>query len=381
MARMKLFRLPTQVCIEPGCLRHLPQVVRERGVSRVLLVTDRHLAQREFLLAARTELERAGLLCDLFEEVESNPRTSTVERIAAQAREERAQLIVGLGGGSVLDAAKAAAMLATNAGGALDFVGRDLFGAQPLPFVAVPTTCGTGSEVTWVAVITSKERATKVSIKGMGMFPDVALVDAELLRDLPTSLLASTSMDALTHAIEACTGRLANPTSDALATEAILRIMGSLEQAVNDPAAAESARQDLACASTLAGMAFGNSDVGAVHCLSETLGGLFDVPHGLANAILLAPLQRYQLDSCAGVFARLETRLGGNSDASAQSRAFLERIEALARAVHIPPFSALNIPTDAFGDIARRSVLNGSNSSCPQTMGEEDYLRILEGLI
>ncbi|MFT5690398.1 MAG: alcohol dehydrogenase, partial [Planctomycetota bacterium] len=284
---MNLFRLPTHVSIEPGCLARLPELVQQLGSQRVLLVTDEYLSQTDFCRGAQAAIEASGASCEVYSKVESNPRTSTVERIAELAREQNSQMLIGIGGGSVLDAAKAAAMLATNGGSLLDYVGKDRIAKEPLPFIAVPTTCGTGSEVTWVAVVTSEDAASKVSVKGLGMFPDFALVDAELIAKLPPPLLASTSMDALTHAIEASTGKCANPISDALSDQAVQRIFGYLERAVADSAGDPEARDHIACASTLAGVSFGNSDVGAVHCLSETLGGLFDVPHGLANAILL----------------------------------------------------------------------------------------------
>ena len=377
---MSFFRLPTHVRIQPGCLAELPEVLQARGAARVLLVTDPVLSAVGFVQAAVDAVRAAGLDCQVFAEVEPNPRVTTVERIAATAKDQRAEAIVGVGGGSVLDAAKGAAMLAANEGDLLDYVGKDLYANEPLPFVAVPTTCGTGSEVTWVSVITAADAGTKVSIKGLGMFPDVALVDADLLADLPPHLIASTSMDALTHAIEAMTGRIANPTSDALAEQAIERIFDHLEHVVSDPRGQVPSRNEIACAATLAGMAFGNSDVGAVHCLSETLGGLFDVPHGLANAILLAPVQRYQLESSADVYARLEARVSRRPATADAAVHFLERIERLGATVGIPSFSSLDIPRDRYDEIARRSVENGSNDSCPQPMAAADYRAILDSL-
>ncbi len=386
MLPMNFFRLPTHVSIEPGCLAQLPELVQQLGSQRVLLVTDEYLSQTEFCRTARAGIEGVGASCEVVSKVESNPRTTTVERIAELARERDSQVMIGIGGGSVLDAAKAAAMLATNGGALLDYVGKDRIAKQPLPFIAVPTTCGTGSEVTWVSVVTSEDAASKVSVKGLGMFPDYALVDAELIAQLPRPLLASTSMDALTHAIEASTGAYANPVSDALSDRAVQRIFGYLERAVADSAGDLEARDHIACASTLAGVSFGNSDVGAVHCLSETLGGLFDVPHGLANAILLGPVLRYQLASSTAPLSRFEGVVAGrprSTDGAAASEAaasFVERVEALSGAVEIPLFSSLDIPRDAYGDIAARCVANGSNNSCPQTMAESDYRHILEHL-
>jgi alcohol dehydrogenase len=371
------FRVPTRVCIEPGCVGRLPRVAQDLGARSVLFVTDGGLAELEPTRAALEALRHAGLEVGLFTEVETNPRTTTAERIAERAAQH--QLVIGFGGGSVLDAAKAAAMLASNQGGALDFVGKNRFTAPPLPFIAVPTTCGTGSEVTWVSVLTDRDSATKVSIKGDGMFPDVALVDADLVAGLPRQLVAQTGLDALTHALEATTGRRRNPATDAMAEASIELTFRYLGRAVADIASDAAAREGVVRAATLAGMAFSNADVGGVHCLSETLGGLGDVPHGLANAILLEPVLRYHLRH---VEARL-IELGPRIDPEVMGFtgvSILARIGALVVELGIPAFSSLGFTPDDYPRIAAGAVANGSNDSNPQPMGEADYLQILQGL-
>lgn len=369
------FRTPTRVHIEDGCRHRLPEIVAALGGQRVLLVTDPGLMRTGLVAPIAGMMAAAGSRVETFDEVESNPRVATTQRIAARARD--VDVIVGLGGGSVLDAAKAAAMLATNEGEIVDYIGANRFKNNPLPFIAVPTTCGTGSEVTWVAVITDEARSTKISIKGDKMFPDAALVDSELIRDLPKELIATTGMDALTHAIEATTGRPRNPVSDAMAEKAIELLLTMLPRAVRDARSDHLARQAVMRASTIAGLAFGNTDVGGVHCLSETLGGLHDVAHGLANAILLAPVMRYHLPAAR---ERLETLSVLAGCAVPDAEAFLHHIEALGTELGIPTFSSLNIDRATWPEIARRSTENGSNASNPQPMAAEDYLRILETL-
>jgi alcohol dehydrogenase len=313
-----------------------------------------------------------------FDDVEPNPRASTVDRLAAWGREERAELVLGIGGGSALDAAKAAAMLMTNGGSAADYEGRDRYKNRPLPFIAVPTTCGTGSEVTWVSVLTVEERQAKISVKGETMFPDWALVDCELLRTLPARVVAWTGMDALTHAVEAFTCRPANPISDVLAVSAVSLLFHYLRRAAADVAGDAEAREAVMRASTLAGLAFGNADVAAVHCLSETLGGRFDLPHGLANAVLLAPVTRYNLPDCAEKLAALESALPAGSGEGAEG--VLQAIESLVRDLGIPPFRDLGIPVEDYPWIAERAVHNGSNRSNPRVMGVVEYLEVLEGM-
>ena len=313
----------------------------------------------------------------LFDEVEANPRTTTAERIAQIAIETGRDLIVAIGGGSSLEAAKAAAMLATNGGRAIDHVGQQDFAESPLPFVAIPTTCGTGSEVTWVAVLTDQDRKRKISLKGPPMFPTVALVDSDFLGSLPSRLLAATALDALTHALEATTGRRRNPISDALAEKAIVLLLENLQGAWDGTGGA-AAREAVMRASTLAGLAFGNSDVGAVHCLSESLGGLFDLPHGLCNAVLLGPVLRAHGASIEDRLAEIDAIANRTHTGSAER--LLGRVEGLVAAVGIPGFASLGVEAEDHTRLAEEAVRNGSNASNPRTMEVEDYLSILQGM-
>ncbi len=386
------FRLPTRTLIAPGSLSRLPEIAASYTPRRLLLVTDRGLAATglpDRVTGALAASVPGGLAVLRRDDIEPNPRAATVDRLADWARGEGVDLVVGLGGGSVLDAAKAAAMLVPNSGSIAAYEGRERFSAAPLPFLAVPTTCGTGSEVTWVAVITQPERLWKMSVKGERMFPRWAIVDADLLATLPPRYVAWTGLDALTHALEATTGRAANPASDALALRAVALLFRHLRRAVEDPAGDAEARAAVMEASTLAGMAFGNADVGPVHCLSETLGARWDLPHGLLNAVLLAPVLRSHLPAICERLAPVESQLGGGGARSAdgarpapeeRAERVLLSIEALAEAFAIPPFGELNIPAKDFPWIAKRAAENGSNPSSPRPMGPPEYLALLESL-
>ncbi len=383
---MGAFHMPTRTTIEPGCLSRLPDLLTERGLSRTLLVIDRGLSDTPWPDLVRKRLSASGATATLFDEVEANPRTTTANRAAALIREEAIEAVVALGGGSALDAGKAAAMLAVNPGDALNYEGKNRFPNPPLPFFAVPTTCGTGSEVTWVAVLTDEDSRRKISVKGVGMFPDCALVDANLLRTLPARLVAWTGMDALTHALEATTGRMANPVSDAMAEKAIALLFAYLPRAAEDIEGDGQAREAVARAATLAGMAFGNADVGGVHCVSESIGALYDTPHGLANAILLAPMMRYHLRG--GCLERRFAELcpvvepGAARDARPADLAerFLSRLEGLSQKLAIPAFASLSIPAGAFSEIAALAASNGSNDSNPQPMDAGRYREFLDDL-
>lgn len=377
-AMIRPFRAPTRVLMAPGSLARLPEIVSGYAPRRVLLVTDSGIAESGWPERVWRDLAGIGIEAITFDGVEPNPRASTVDRLAEWGREEGVSLVLGIGGGSVLDAAKAAAMVIPNGGPTAGYEGRDRYEIQPLPFVAVPTTCGTGSEVTWVSVLTVEERQAKISVKGETMYPDWAVVDADLLRTLPARQVAWTGVDALTHSVEAATCRLANPVSDALAATAVSLLFRYLRRAVADIAGDAEAREAVMRASTLAGLSFGSADVAAVHCLSETLGGRWDLPHGLANAVLLLPVQRYNLPASAERLAALESALPPGSGAGADG--VLRAIESLLKDLAVPRFQELGISPADYSWIAEQAARNGSNPSNPREMGPAEYLELLSSL-
>jgi alcohol dehydrogenase len=384
------YHLPTEIIFGPGVVDEVGGAVRDKlRSSRPLLVTDKGIIGAG--IAEHVLTRFPGL--PVFDAVEPNPRHTTVDRAGELAREARADLIIGLGGGSALDAAKSVALLATNPGGIEDYEGRERYRRAPLPVVAIPTTCGTGSEVTWVAVITHTGRRFKMSIKGPKMYPAAALVDPGLLVSLPAPLVAATGLDALTHAIEAITAKPATPISDALALEAVRLIFRHLPGAHHDIRANAAAREGLMMGSLLAGMAFGNSDVGAVHCLAESVGSLYDTPHGLANAVFLPYVMEFNLTAASGKYALAAAALlprgarneevgiatqpwieGGQEGAA---RRLIDEIRRLSREIGIPNFRELGIPESDYEFIARKSVENNSNASNARPAGVDDYLGIL----
>lgn len=372
------FRAPTRLDLAPGALRFLPDRVAGLGCHRLLLVTDEGVLATGLPARVADRLRAVSITVEVATEVESNPRTHTAEGLARRAVATDCAGVLGIGGGSVIDAAKAAAMLATNGGGALDYVGCNRFESSPLPFIAVPTTCGTGSEVTWVSVLTDPSAQRKVSLKGDRMFPDVALVDSEVLATLPPALLATTAVDALTHAIEATTCSVRNPVSDGLAEQAVALAFAFLPRAYRDVMGDGEARAAVMQAATLAGLAFGSADVAAVHCLSEALGGLYDVPHGLANAVLLVPTLAAHGGAVARRLAELDARVHGEAlgDGAGSAR-FLRELTRLLAVLEIPSFRSLDIPLRDHARIAAEAVANGSNGSNPRPMRAPDYQAIL----
>jgi alcohol dehydrogenase len=372
---MFTFQAPTRVRFGAGTADHLAEEVELIAkAARILLVTDKGIVSAGIAGRMVRELPQA----EVFDEVEANPRQATVDRAGELARRLKPAVVVGLGGGSALDAAKAVALLATNPGRIEDYEGRSLYRARPLPVLAVPTTCGTGSEVTWVAVITHAGRRFKMSIKGPEMFPATAVVDPNLLRTLPAPLVASTGLDALTHALEAFTVKPGTALTDLFARQAASLLFAHLPAAFRDIGGQPVAREKVMLGSLLAGFAFGNSDVGAVHCLAESVGSLFDTPHGVANSVFLPWVMDYNLPVSQARYAEMERLVGrGDHDDGRAALSLIERVRGLSRSLGIPSFDKLGIGPEHFREIAEKSAANNSNPSNPRPVGVEDYLDIL----
>ncbi|AEI66330.1 iron-containing alcohol dehydrogenase [Corallococcus macrosporus] len=280
------FATATRVVFGPGRLAEAPEIIRGLGGTRVLLVTGANPARARPL---QESLERLGLHVTVFS-VDGEPTVERAREGTAVALEAGCDAVVAMGGGSALDAGKALAALAANGGDPLDYlevIGRGQPLTRPsLPFVAIPTTAGTGSEVTRNAVLGSKDAKVKASLRSPHMLPRVALVDPELLTGAPAAVLASSGMDALSQLIEPFLSARANPLTDALAREGLRRSARSLRRAVLEGPDA-SAREDLALASLFGGLCLANSGLGAVHGFAAPVGGMLDAPHGAVCAALL----------------------------------------------------------------------------------------------
>jgi len=252
-------------------------------------------------------LEGIGAHNEQFNEIEPNPRDKTVEKMVLNLEKEKIDLIIALGGGSVIDAAKAFAALYSFGGKCLDYEGEGKVSGKALPIIAIPTTAGTGSEVTCWSVLTAEHGNRPPYKFGIGseyLMPIVAVLDPELTLSLPPQLTAATGVDALTHAVEAYTSKAANLFTDALALEAIKIIAEYLPKVVADPGYL-AGRHYLLQASTMAGIAFNIADLGAVHSMSEAVGGLYDLGHGLSNAIILPHVINYNYSAAPGRYSRI----------------------------------------------------------------------------
>ena len=381
---MKPFNFNTSASIRfgAGLLAQLGEMVVNEIGTRVLLVTDPGMMATGIVDKALASLKGAGVEVTLYQDVKADPPESTVNLCAQMAIECKAQGVIGLGGGSSLDVAKLAALLATGNQSLQDAYGVGNAKGPRLPLILVPTTSGTGSEVTPISIVTTGE-SEKMGVVSPVILPDIALLDPELTLGLPPHITAATGIDAMVHAIEAYASASANnnPISLNLATEA-LRLMGaSLETAVHSGDNLK-ARSDMLLGSMMAGQAFANSPVAAVHALAYPIGGHFHVPHGLSNALVLPYVLRFNAEVAPKPYAEIAAftfpELAKITDEKERANAFCEAMADLSkrcglqqtlREMDIPPDFLPKLASDAMNQT--RLLVNN-----PRELTEADALNI-----
>ncbi len=345
------FASPTRVLLGADALSELAARLPALGTS-VLVVTDPGVKAAGILDEVVAAIE-STVKVSVFSEVAGNPDVATVDGAVAAARTAGADIVLGLGGGSSIDVAKSAALVATNGGGIADYEGADRFSTRPLPIVAIPTTVGSGSEVTKGAVITNPATHVKMVIVSDLLFPTLAVLAPSLVAKLPGKLAATTGMDALTHAVEAYVAKGANPLTDVINIGAIELIGRSIVKATRGDA---DALYDMLIASCMAGIGFHDAGLGAVHALANTLGGHYGVHHGTANALFLPYVIDYNLEAAPAKFARIASALGedvAGLDDMAAARLAAAAVHRLADETGVPRrLSELNVPASAIDTLA-----------------------------
>ncbi|MDD2058536.1 iron-containing alcohol dehydrogenase [Pseudomonas sp. GD03860] len=298
------FQTTKSLVIERGAARRLATQVRALGAGSVLLVTDPGVVAAGLLEQVLVGFEGEDVAVTVYAQVQADPPESVIQAAVEAAQACGADCVVGLGGGSSLDAAKLAALLACSGESLVEVYGINQAKGPRLPLILVPTTAGTGSEVTAVSVVTTGAGEKNVVISPL-LLPDLAVLDATLTLGLPAHVTAATGIDAMVHAVEAYTSKhLKNPLSDCLAREALRLLSANLHRACQDGADLE-ARENMLLGACLAGMAFANAPVAAVHALAYPIGARFHVPHGLSNALVLGPVLRFNLEVAAPLYAEL----------------------------------------------------------------------------
>jgi len=382
--RILLFRQPTFVRYGFGVSGAAGEEARELGATRVLIVTDRGVRDAGLVEGVVASLRKVGLDCEIFDEVESNPTTVTVERALAQLRGTDADGVVAIGGGSPMDTGKAAAFLATNGGKVADYMGADKVEVAPLPCIAIPTTAGTSSEVTNNVVFTDPESHLKFAIGSPNAAARRALIDPELTVTLPPALTAATGMDALTHALESYTTKGAYDLTEALALEAIRLIGRWLPVAVQDGQNRE-ARERMMMACLLCGIAFNQSRLTIVHAMSHPVSGWCGTPHGVANAILLPHVMAFNLEYAQERLALVAEALAvdtkGMSVAEA-AHAAVDKVRGMNDELGIPPnLSAVGVRAELIPHMTTDAMKSGNVSINPRPTTYEDVVAIYEAAI
>ncbi len=365
----------TQLAFGWGAIRELSVAVRRFGWKRVLVITDPVIAKLSMMSAVTDELRRGGASPELFDGGEPEPSVEAANRAIAVARAGQPDAIIGLGGGSNIDLAKMTAVVARHGGTPQDYFGFNKVPSPTIPLIAIPTTAGTGSEVSHSSVLTDRQNAVKVSTQSRYLRPALAIVDPEFTLTCPRKVTADSGIDALTHAIEGYTNTRSrdlaiaidepfayegkNPLSDLFAEKAIRLIYRSLARAVEAPADRE-AREEMALAATLAGMAFSNSGVALVHAMEYPLGGAVHCTHGEGNGLLLPHVMRYLRDVRTREFGEIAGFLGvdprGMTDTEAADAAILA-VDTLRERIGVPGrLSELHTTADQLPNLAQKAA-------------------------
>lgn len=372
------FQAP-EIIFGPGALAEAGYCALRLGARRPMVVTDEGIVDVGWAAALEKHLHEAGLAPTVVSGVTPNPKEHEIAAAYATYAAEGCDVVVAIGGGSAMDAAKGVAILAGNGGEILDYGGVDQVQGRIPPMLMIPTTSGTGADVSQFCIVTDTTRHVKVTIMGRALVPDISITDPRLLVTMPEWLNAATGLDALTHGIEAFVSRAHNPLADVHALSAIGLVDQHLMRTVDAPTD-DTSRVGMAQASLNAGLAFSNAILGATHAMSHQVGGLLDAPHGVINGILLPHVIRYNAKSSPDRFLEIAARFGisapGEPGEEAAER-LAERVRALADAVGVPKsLSALGLTESDIELLSRNSLEDACITTNPRHSDAADIARI-----
>ena len=378
------FRLPEVTFIGENALAAAEEEIAKLG-KKALIVAGRSMIRQGHVSAIQEMLERHSVGSAVFSDIPGEPTDRMIEEGHKVYQKEGCDFIIGIGGGSPLDSAKAVGILATSGGRISDYNGKVVCEKLP-PVVAIPSTAGTGSEATPFTIVTDTEHDIKMLLKGDPLMPKVAVVDPAFSKETPKSVTVATGLDALTHAVESYTSKKAFPESDIFAISAIKRIFKYLPVAVSDGSNAK-AREEMATAAYEAGISFANSSVTVVHGMSRPIGALFHVPHGISNAMLLKECLSYVADGAYERFADMARAIGlpdsSDSDEALTSK-FIEEITKLCTFCEVPTLEEYGIDREAFfanvEKMAQDALDSGSPGNTRKLLSKEDLISIYKKL-
>ena len=374
------FASPRLLLVQAGAVRQIAEVLGKFGLSRPLVVSDPFMVSSGHLRHCLDPLAAAGLKVSVFSDTVADPTDTVIEAGVAALQRGAFDCLIGFGGGSPIDTAKAMAILAAGGGKMRDYKAPFAADKGALPVIAIPTTAGTGSECTRFTVITDSERDEKMLIAGLGALPLAALVDYELTYSVPPRTTADTGVDSLTHALEAYVSKRANPVSDALALSAMGLIGDNIRMAYDEPRNAR-AREAMMLGASEAGLAFSNSSVALVHGMSRPIGAHFHVPHGLSNAMLLPAVTRFSVGGAEARYGEAGRRIGfaGAEDGDATAAAkLITGLERLNRDLSVPTPADYGIEEAAWSGklavMAEQALASGSPANNPMVPTAEQII-------
>ncbi len=380
--RLKNFQFRTRILSGLGAINALGELSKSMGAKKYLLVADPSLESHGILESARKSLRDSGLSGEISLKVEPEPYLDNADSAADIGRDIQADIVIGIGGGSAMDTAKAASALLTNPGKAEEYVGLNVVKHPGIPTIMIPTTSGTGSEVTFTAVFTNRQTKAKGGINSIYMFPNVALLDPELTFSLPPDITASTGMDALTHAIESVTSLSSTIFTESLSLTAVRLISTSLRRAVyrgNDI----NARENMLLGSLFGGLALADAGVGAAHALAYPLGGNYRIPHGLANAVLIPHVMEFNLPAAERTMALVAQSMGESVESLSMrwsAEAAVDSVRTLCDDIGIPAgLSELGVPMDDIPMLVEGALkVTRPVENNPRKLGPEEAALIYE---
>ena len=381
------FSFPTAIYFGAGALENLPGYIQDLKVQKPLIVTDPGMLHTDVFPKVEKVLKDAGIQYSIFSKVNSNPLDSDIRLAVEVFQQTGCNGLIGLGGGSALDASKMVQVIAAHGGKVNDYDistgGNQNIKGPLVPMIAIPTTSGTGSEVGSCSVITSVEQGRKFLVCSPLLIPSIALLDPELTTGLPPSLTAGTGMDAFTHCIEALTVKQLHPMCDAIALKGIEFVAKYLETAVKNPNNIE-ARGYMQLAAMMGAVAF-QKDLGAAHSLSHSLSAVCHVPHGLANAICIVPVMKFNKETCLKEYAKVAACFGintfGMSDNEAADKA-IEAVTDLNRRIGIPEkLSAVGVKEEHLEELTTKAFLDGCHQTNARKCSKEDLMNLYKEVL
>lgn len=381
---MSHFVTPNHTVVGTNVLGEAAPLLKKMG-NKAFIVTGKHVSVSDMMKQLTALLDENGIGCVIFDGITGEPTDTMIENGVEMLKSSGCDFIIGIGGGSPLDSAKAIAAMAVNEGSIADYNGKEITG-EILPLAAIPTTAGTGSEATKFTVITDSEKGIKMLLKGDVLVPKLAIVDSSFTVGAPKSVTSATGLDALTHAVEAYTSRKAFSMTDTLAVSAVKRIMKYLPIAYKEPDNSL-AREQMSIAALEAGICINNSSVTIVHGMSRPIGALFHVPHGMSNAMLLKECLSFAVSGAYEKFANLGRETGVASDSDSDETAaekFIDSLQNICDVCEIPTLEQYGIDRDEYyskiSKMATDAVASGSPANTVKEVTVDDCIEIYKKL-